>query len=78
VSDLLNMEKLNSTPQPFFVATSSTSPFWPVESIDVETGLMRIDVCGKLDLMHFGAIVRMRDLNGTELDPDDFYNEEPK
>lgn len=71
MSDLLDMDRLNSLPQPLWVNSSAT--WWPVHDIDVETGLLRIDVCGMLDVLHFGGITGLRDAHGNEHDPDDFY-----
>lgn len=75
MSDLLDMAKLNALPQPLYARYFST--WWPVESIDVETGLMRIDVCGKLDVLLFGGLLGLRDANGVVYDTDDFYMDEP-
>lgn len=74
MTDLLNMNAINSLPQPLFCLTGGT--WWPIESIDVETGLMRIDVCGMLDVIHFGAVIRIRDSEGALHDTDDFYVED--
>lgn len=71
MSDLLNMDRLNSLPQPLWVNSSGT--WWPVHDIDVETGLLRIDVCGMLDVLHFSGVTGLRDGDGNEHDPDDFY-----
>lgn len=46
-----------------------------VESICVQTGLCRFDVCGKIDLGQFSDIKTLIDFNGNEHDPDDYYLE---
>jgi hypothetical protein len=53
---------------------------WPVETIDVETGLMRIDVCGKLQRLHIGGVGEFVDADGKLHDPETLYSdyEEPK
>ncbi len=71
--DLLNMERLNSLPHPLYVA--HIGAWWPVHDIDVQTGLIRIDVSGKLDVLHFGGITGLRDANGAEHNLDSFYIE---
>lgn len=74
MSDLLDMEKINSTPQPLWV--EQHGQWWPVHDIDVQTGMMRIDACGILDVIHFGGVMRVRDDSGHIHDADEFYLEE--
>jgi len=71
--DLLLMDKINALPQPLYARTGGLD-WWPVCDIDVETGLTRIDVCGMLDVLKFGAVIGLRDANGIDHDPDSFYN----
>ena len=73
--DALDAGMLNGLPQPLFVNVSGW--WWPVESIDVETGLMRIDVSGQLDLLHFVEAHVLRDADGVEHDPDNFWTDAP-
>jgi hypothetical protein len=72
MADLLDMDYINSLPQPLWARTGRDW-WWPVHDIDVETGLFRIDVCGKLDVLHIGGVLVFRDANGKEHDADDFY-----
>lgn len=72
--DLLSMDKINALPHPLFANTGGGT-WWPVCDIDVQTGFMRIDVMGKLDVLHFGGLICLRDADGIEHDVDDFYNE---
>ena len=74
MSDLLRMEYINSLPQPF-IARFCGGDEWPVYDIDVETGLMRIDVVGKLQVMEFAEVTELIDVNGTEYDSDTFYSD---
>ena len=67
MSDLLDMEYIKNLPQPLWDGE------WPVYDIDVETGLYRIDVCGKLDLRHIGGCVTMCDATGKPHHTSDFY-----
>ena len=72
--DLLDMAYINSLPQPFFVRQFGDKDFsWPVYDIEVETGLYRIDVCGKLQACHIGDAAQFRDANGVVHDSADFY-----
>lgn len=71
--DLLDLEFINSLPQPLSALVSGD--WWPVADIEVQTGLLRIDVCGMLDVLHIGSVLQFRDLEGRLHDPDSFYLE---
>lgn len=70
--DLLNMEYINGLPQPFIAVLWSKSQ-WPVHDIDVEFGLVRLDVCGLLDRTPISDIVSFIDALGITHNADDFY-----
>lgn len=70
--DLLRMDHINSLPQPFIAHFYGGSE-WPVYDIDVETGLLRIDVCGKLEVKHIGDVREFIDLDGVSHEADSFY-----
>ena len=72
--DKLNMDHINSLPQPFIVRFCGGDE-WPVYDIDVETGLLRIDVCGKLQVKHIGEATVFRDMDGVEHDAETFYSD---
>lgn len=72
MSDLLRMDYINSLPQPFIAKFYGGSE-WPVYDIDVETGLLRIDVCGKLEVKHIGDVRSFLDADHVKHDADDFY-----
>lgn len=76
MSDLLNMELINSLPQPLWVSESGKDWWWPVIDIDVQTGLMRIDVCGKSQVCHFDDFSYVRDDSQVLHEWDGFYLEE--
>jgi hypothetical protein len=65
--DLLNMDYINSLPQPLWDGD------WPVAVIDVETGLYYIDVCGLIEMRHIGECVTMTDATGKVHSVEDFY-----
>lgn len=74
--DLLNIDFINSLPQPLWVRHWGRKDFdWPLYDICVETGLMRIDVCGKLDNLHIGDVAQFIDDHGTVHDSEEFYLE---
>jgi len=75
MSDLLRMDYINSLPQPFIAHFFGGSE-WPVNDIDVETGLLRIDVCGLLDVKHISDVMVFVDANGVKHDAESFYEEE--
>jgi hypothetical protein len=76
MADLLNIDFINSLPQPLWVRQWGRKDFdWPLYEICVETGLMRIDVCGKLDNLHIGDVAQFKDDHGTVYDAEEFYLE---
>lgn len=70
--DLLDMDYINSLPQPLFWL-DGPQWVWPVNEIDVETGLFRIDVMGRLEVKYIGEAIRFRDSDGTVHLADDLY-----
>lgn len=72
MSDLLDMDYINSLPQPLFLMERQDIE-WPVHDFEVESGLFRIDVCGLLQVKHIGGAIRFRDCNGTVHWADDLY-----
>lgn len=75
MSDLLRLDYINSLPQPFMVRLCGDKIMWPIETICVETGLMRIDVCGKLQPVHIGDAMEFLDMDGNSHDPESFYSD---
>lgn len=76
MADLLDMNRINALPLPLFVRELGSDHWWPVHDIEVQTGLMRIDVCGLLDVTRFIMQAEIKDGNGKLHDPEDFYNEQ--
>ena len=74
MSDKLHMDYINSLPQPF-IGRFFGGDEWPIYDIDVETGLLRIDVCGKLQVKEIGEVRFFRDDNGIEHDSETFYSD---
>lgn len=72
MADKLNMEAINALPHPL-IARFCGGDRWPVYDIDVETGLMRIDVCGLLQVKEFCEVMEIHDADGYEHDSDDFW-----
>lgn len=75
--DRLDLEYINSLPQPFQAHILGGGE-WPVQDIDVQTGLVRIDVCGLLQVIHVTDTQYFRDADGNDHAPDDFYLEARK
>lgn len=73
-TDRLRMEHINSLPQPFIAHFYGGSE-WPVNDIEVQTGLLRIDVCGLLEVKHIGDVRFFRDDDGVEHDSETFYSD---
>lgn len=74
MTDKLNMDYINSLPQPFIAHFYGGSE-WPVFDIEVQTGLLRIDVIGMLEVKHISDVKFFRDMDGTEHDADSFYSD---
>jgi hypothetical protein len=73
MADLLDFDWINSLGQLYTSQYSGTGTWWPVYDIEVQTGLLRIDVCGKLQIMHIDDVMKFKDDGGTEYSCDDFY-----
>ncbi|TDV06031.1 hypothetical protein [Paraburkholderia caballeronis] len=70
------MDWINSLPQPFLAGDRDHNGkriWWPVNDFEVQTGLYRIDVCGKLDVCHIGDHFVFMDGNGVEHGHEDFF-----
>lgn len=70
----MDMEYIDSLPQPF-IACFIGGGEWPVHDIDVESGFMRIDVCGKPQITHIAEVKFFRDIDGIEHDAETFYSD---
>lgn len=75
MSDLLDMAYINSLPQPLYVREFGSDWWWPVNDIEVATGLYRIDVMGKLEAKHIGGAAEFRDADGGLYNSDEFFTE---
>ena len=75
MSDLLSLDAINSLQHPL-IAHFCGGDKWEVYDIDVETGLMRVVVCGPTQVMHFSDVLYLEDGNGTKHDTDYMYLEE--
>jgi hypothetical protein len=73
--DVLRMNYINGLPQPFLARFCGDTWWWPVNDFEVETGLMRIDVCGLLQVKSFCEVMEIRDGDGQSHDPDTFYSD---
>ena len=72
MTDLLRIDYINSLPQPF-IAKFCGGDEWPIYDIEVETGLLRIDVVGLLEVRHIGEVMYFIDEAGVKHDSDTFY-----
>lgn len=76
MTDLLRLDFINSLPQPLWVRKWGRDSFdWPLYEICVETGLMKIDVCGMLDRLHIGDVAQFKDDAGNVYDSEVFYTD---
>jgi hypothetical protein len=74
-NDLLRGEYINSLPQPFLIRLGGDKIRWPLEYIDIETGCLKFDVCGKLQRGHIGDVIEFIDSDGKSHEPDSFYSD---
>ena len=76
MTDALRMDHINSLPQPFLVELYGFKDWWwPVHDIGVDVPILRIDVMGKLEVRGFSEVKAIRDADGTEHDPDDWWTD---
>ncbi len=75
--EVLRGDYINSLPQPFFVRLYMTGDkwWWPVYDIGTNVPLLRIDVCGKLQVLHFSEVAEIRDDDGCFHNPDDWWTD---
>ena len=62
--DILDIDYINKLPQPFIATLKGGAWEWPVYDICVQTGLVRLDVCGKLDRLHISDVRTIVDADG--------------
>jgi len=72
-NDVLDMELINSLPQPFMAIEHNEKWQWPIHDVDVQTGCMRIDVCGLLQPCHLLDYKFIEDSDGKRHEPESFY-----
>ena len=73
--DLLRMDFINALPQPLLIRQWGCGIWWPVHDIGVDAALVRIDVCGLLQPIHFSDCASIKDAEDVEHDPDTFYSD---
>ena len=73
MTDLLDMNLINSLPQPLYVSENGKDWWWPVQDICVESGIIRIDVCGMLQVSHISEYRYLRDDTNIIIETDDLY-----
>lgn len=69
--DLLDMARINALPQPLIAVDRAWR--WPIYDIDVQTGQMRIDVCGLLQIKDITDYPAIEDAHGVLHDPYEWY-----
>ena len=72
--DILYMDKIQSLPHPLTAILYDKSGYW-IESLCVQTGCMRLDVCGQSQLSHFDEVMIIKDIDGNLHAPDVFWIE---
>ncbi len=77
MADTLRMDHINSLPQPFLVRLCGDDIWWPVNDFEVETALLRIDVCGLLQVKSMGEVMEIKDGDHVLHNPETFYADWP-
>ena len=72
--DVLDMGYINSLPAPF-IGRMLGGWEWPIHDFEVETGLLRVDVCGMLQAMSIGEFTSFRDDAGRVHSVEGFYSD---
>ena len=74
--DRLRMDYINRLPHPFLARfCGDKDTWWPVNDFEVQTGLMRIDVCGLLQVKHFSEVMEIMDGDNCRHDPETFWTD---
>lgn len=74
MADTLDMDYINSLPQPF-IGRELGGYQWPINDFEVATGLLRIDVCGKLCVKHIADFTHFTDGYGITRRAEAFYSD---
>ena len=74
MADLLRMDYIRSL-EPLMVSMGVNDTFYDLETLCVQTGLLRYDVCGKLDRGHIAEVYQFKDWDGNTYEPDEFYTD---
>lgn len=72
--DKLDITKINKLPHPIMARLFGGSEY-EIETLDVQTGCMRIMVGCMVDPMHISDASMIIDIDGNEHDPDDLWIE---
>ena len=72
--DVLDMAYINSLPQPFIGRTLNGGN-WPINDFEVASGMIRIDVCGLLEVKTISDFTSFRDGDGVEHPAIGFYSD---
>lgn len=76
MADILDVDKFNSLPHPLMAVLWGCDSGITIETVCVETGCMRLDVMGQIDLSHFDNVKAVIDGDGVKHDADDFWLED--
>lgn len=76
MTDILNMDKINSLQHPLIAIEHDEKWNWPIYDICVETALVRIDVCGLLERKELLDFKFIQDFSGERHDVCDFFLDE--
>lgn len=72
--DKLKADEINRIPGPFLVRFFGSDWQWEVIDVEVETALIRINVCGLSEVKCFCEVADIQDINGQHHDPDELWH----
>ncbi len=72
--DKIDIVKFNALPGPVTARLCGGAEWW-IETLCVQTALMRVDVCGQTDRHCFSEVMALIDADGIEHDPETFWTD---
>ena len=72
--DVIRIDEFDKLPAPVTARLLDGGEYW-IESICVETGLMRLDICGLIQIEDFVMVETLIDANDVEHDAEEFLND---
>lgn len=72
--DVLKADSLNALPGPLLARVCGSCDEYEIIDIEPEIATARINVCGLSQVVEFVEIMNLRDIDGNNHDPEDFWH----